>query len=110
MISITKKNTAGAYAEALNVMASPEVVAAKKIIAAYHKGWKDATKPSLDVRDGRIVLRADRIKTRGLQFTRGDDGDSMIMTYRGLSSTAKWRSPDSKPRVGSIVLSNIKRV
>ena len=108
MISLTKRNTAGAYYRALKITNNPEVVAATKIVASYQKRFKEAARPSLDYQDGQIVLRNDRIITKGLEFER--DGDCMFFTYRGLSASAKWRSPESKPRAGTIVISNIKRV
>jgi len=107
-MSLTKKNTAGAYYKALKITTDPEVVAATKIVASYQKRFKEAARPSLDMRDSQIVLRKDRIITKGLEFER--DGDCMFFTYRGLSASAKWRSPESKPRAGTIVISNIKRV
>ena len=108
MMSLTKRNTAGAYYKALKITNNPEVVAATKIVASYQKRFKDAARPSLDYRDGKIILRTVRIITKGLEFKK--DGECMSFTYRGLSASAKWRSPESKPRAGTIVISNIKRV
>ena len=108
MMSLTKRNTAGAYFQALKITTNPEVVGAIKIVANYQKRFKDAARPSLDYRDGKIILRTVRIITKGLEFKQ--DGECMSFTYRGLSASAKWRSPESKPRAGTIVISNIKRV
>jgi len=108
MMSLTKRNTAGAYFQALKITNNPEFVAATKIVASYQKRFKEAARPSLDYREGKIVLRTVRIITKGLEFKQ--DGECMSFTYRGLSASAKWRSPESKPRAGTIVISNIKRV
>tara|TARA_R110000782_G_scaffold251505_1_gene339067 strand:- start:55 stop:381 length:327 start_codon:yes stop_codon:yes gene_type:complete len=108
MISVTKKNTAGAFTKALKIVNDPEVIAATKLIASYKKRFKETARPSLDVYDGQIVLRADRIVTKGLEFKR--DGKNMLFTYRGLEATAGYRSPEEKIRSGGIVISNIKKV